>query len=154
MTEYERVVPEGIRRGDKVSYGASGDILFGEGRITDAVAAYQRWPEVGECGECGFFFEIAIAYDRIRQDDSAAAFYERVVATPALARVIDDASTLGPTLRRLGELYQARGDRAKAVEYYTRFADLWKSADAGLQPEVARARAAIKRLEGEQQRHS
>jgi len=51
--------------------------------------------------------------------------------------------------RRLGELYEARGDRAKAGDYYARLVDLWKDADPELQPIVADARAALKRLRGE-----
>jgi len=39
-------------------------------------------------------------------------------------------------LRRLGELYEARGDRERAREYYGRFVDLWKGADPELQPQV------------------
>ncbi len=154
LSEYEKTVPDGIRRGDKYVYGARGDILLEEGRIPDAVGAYQQWSEAAQCGECGFFFEIATAYERMGQDDSAAAFYERVVATAGTTRVLDDASTLGPSLRRLGELYEARGDRGKAVEYYARFVDLWKDADPELQPQIVRARAAIKRLGGEQRPQS
>ena len=146
LAEYEKTVPAGVRRGDAAAYGAAGDVLLAEGHMLDAVHAYQRWPEIAQCGECGFFFEIAAAYDRARQEDSAAAFYERAVATPGIARVLDDASTLGPTLRRLGELYEARGNVAKAAENYTRFVDLWKQADPELQPSVANARAALKRL--------
>ena len=52
-----------------------------------------------------------------------------------------DARAFAATLRRLGELYAARGDHAKAREYYGRFVELWKEADAELQPSVADARA-------------
>jgi hypothetical protein len=54
-----------------------------------------------------------------------------------------------PTLQRLGELYEARGNRARARHYYSRFIDLWKHADQELQPRVAEARAALKRLSAE-----
>ncbi len=154
LGEYERTVPDGIRKGDKQIFGIRGDILVGEGRVPDAIHAYRQWYEAAQCGECGFFFEIAAAYDRMGEEDSAAAFYERVVATPGATRVLDDAATLGPSLRRLGELSESRGDRAKAVEYYARFADLWKDADPELQPDVSRARAAIKRLGSEQRPRS
>ena len=46
---------------------------------------------------------------------------------------------LGPTLFRLGELYENAGDTKRATEYYGRFVDLWKNADAELQPRVAEA---------------
>jgi hypothetical protein len=56
---------------------------------------------------------------------------------------------LAPSLRRLGELYEAKGDRANAVAYYSRFVDLWKDADPALQPAVREAKARLARLVGE-----
>jgi len=53
---------------------------------------------------------------------------------------------LAPTTFHLGELYEARGDTVKAVKYYGEFAELWKSADAKLQPRVTEARSRIARL--------
>lgn len=52
-------------------------------------------------------------------------------------------------LRRLGQLYEARGDRDRALEYYGRFVDLWKDADPSLQPKVAETRRWIAQLAGE-----
>ena len=43
-----------------------------------------------------------------------------------------DAVDLAPTYRRLGELYEARGDRTNAMVYYNKFVDLWKNADPNL----------------------
>ena len=45
--------------------------------------------------------------------------------------------------------YEARGDRAKALEYYGRFVNLWKDADPELQPVVRDVRARMARLAGE-----
>jgi hypothetical protein len=50
--------------------------------------------------------------------------------------------------RRLGELYEARGDRAQAREFYGRFVDLWKDADPELRPVVRDGRARLIRLAG------
>lgn len=75
--------------------------------------------------------------------------YEQITRTPGLWGLLDNFYTLAPTYRRLGELYEARGDRAKAREDYGRFVDLWREADPELQPAVADARAAIKRLSAE-----
>jgi len=49
----------------------------------------------------------------------------------------------------VGELYEGRGDRAKAREYYGRFVDLWRDADPGFQPIVRDVRARMARLAGE-----
>jgi len=57
-----------------------------------------------------------------------------------------DPFMLGPVYRRLGELYDRKGDRAHAIEYDTRFADLWKDADPTLQPWVTAARGRAQAL--------
>jgi hypothetical protein len=43
-------------------------------------------------------------------------------------------------------LYQAKGDRARAIAHYTAFVNLWKNADPDLQPQVAAARKKIAQL--------
>ncbi len=96
---------------------------------------------------CGLF-EIARAYDHVGRADSALATYEQVVSTPGLFRLYDDSYTLAPTYKRLGELYETRGGHAKALQYYGRFVDLWKNADAELQPVVRDVRARLARLAG------
>jgi hypothetical protein len=60
-----------------------------------------------------------------------------------------DAWGLAPSLKRLGELYEARGDRQRALEYYGRFVALWKDADPALQPAVREVRGRMGQLAGE-----
>ncbi|MEO8336406.1 MAG: BTAD domain-containing putative transcriptional regulator [bacterium] len=50
---------------------------------------------------------------------------------------------LAPSLYRQAQIYDARGQKALAVERYKRFVDLWKDADPQLQPMVASGRARI-----------
>ena len=50
---------------------------------------------------------------------------------------------------KLGELYEAKGDRTRAVDYYGRFTALWREADPEFQPRVQEARRRIKDLTGE-----
>ena len=72
------------------------------------------------------------AYDLAGQGDSAIAVFERYVASPWMFRTVItgvtlnqlDATQLAPILRRLGELYEAKGDNAKAVSHYTAFVRL------------------------------
>jgi tetratricopeptide (TPR) repeat protein len=157
LTTYERAVPEGTRRGEAERHGAEGDLLLAAGRTDDAITSYEAWRGEG-CPICGVAglgaasdgsFELATAYDRAHTVDSALAYYERTVTMPAIGRVFEDARTLAATLKRLGELYEQRGNRAKALGYYGRFVDLWKEADPELQPVVKDVRARIARLAGE-----
>ena len=53
---------------------------------------------------------------------------------------------LGPAHKRLGELYEARGDTKRAAEHYAAFVELWKRADPELQPKVAEARMRLERV--------
>ena len=46
----------------------------------------------------------------------------------------------GPTLERVGQLYDEAGDLENAAVYYARFVELWADADAELQPRVEVAR--------------
>jgi hypothetical protein len=83
--------------------------------------------------------------------DSAVVWFERYLATPYW-RPTDprgDTRYLAGTYKRLGELYEARGDRQKAASYYTKFVELWKNADPELQPKVAEVRRALARLDVE-----
>lgn len=63
---------------------------------------------------------------------------------------LDAAAGLTPAYRRLGELYEAKNDRVDALRAYGKFVDLWKNADAGLQPQVADVRRRIERLQREE----
>lgn len=46
--------------------------------------------------------------------------------------------------KRLGELHEASGDSKRAIKRYGDFVELWKNADASLQPQVAEVRERIK----------
>jgi eukaryotic-like serine/threonine-protein kinase len=147
MRQFERDVPEGIRRGMWWRHWPEGYIALADGRKADALAAFRAgYDEAGSCMVCGLY-ELAGVYDSMGQADSAIVFYERAVSTPAtFGRLIGDGPTLAPSLKRLGELYEARGERKKATEYYGRFVDLWKNADPELQPGVKEVRARLARL--------
>jgi hypothetical protein len=75
--------------------------------------------------------------------------YDRAAEAPGLTRIYDEYDTVAQTYKRLGELYEERGNAVQAVDYYNRFVDLWESADQELQPVVRDVRARIARLVGE-----
>ena len=77
------------------------------------------------------------------------AVLERYIETPTdpIDRAIEDAWSLAGSHKRLAELYDAKGDRAKAMTHYTRFVGLWKNADLDLQPHVQKARERLAQLQ-------
>ena len=62
---------------------------------------------------------------------------------------VEDGSWYPLAHLRIGEYYQERGDKAKALDYLTKFTAMWKEADADLQPKVKEAKARIAELAGE-----
>ncbi len=127
---------------------ATGEIAIAEGRYEDAVRQLRPVEESWvECPLCGVR-ELGKALALSGQPDSAIAVYERYLDARLLFRLNTDALNLWRTFVALGELYEDRGDRERAIEMYTRFADLWEDADPELQPRVRDARQAIDRLRG------
>jgi tetratricopeptide (TPR) repeat protein len=149
LAEYERFVPAGLRNANPTRYGALGVLAVAEGRLQDARRAYEAWRDESGCIECGLFEEAQVE-ERLGSADSALALYERLVATESPFRLLDrDPFYLAATYKRLGELYEARHERDKARDYYSRFVSLWKGADPELQSLVRDVRARIARLSTE-----
>jgi tetratricopeptide (TPR) repeat protein len=124
-----------------------GRIAEAEGRPENALEAYRTWlAEDGACAVCGSY-ELGTIHDRLGRPDSAIAAFERIAGTPTVesARMLESYS-LAPSLKRLGELYESRGDRRRAADNYNRFVDLWKNADSELQPAVREVRARLAQL--------
>jgi len=86
---------------------------------------------------------LARAYDLDGKPDSAITVYERFLNTPVLERTVADAIFLTGVHKRLGELYEAKGQREKALAHYRTFIELWKDADPELQPRVTDARQRV-----------
>ena len=147
MAEFERVIPEGIRRGSFARRGAAAEIAAAQGHYAEAVAQASLLRQESGCPVCALL-DLGRMYEKTGQTDSALAAYETVVTRSAPYRIFDDSYQLAPTYKRLGELYEAKGDRAKALDYYGRFVDLWKNADPELQPVVRDVRQRLARLGG------
>jgi tetratricopeptide (TPR) repeat protein len=86
------------------------------------------------------------AYDLAGNADSAIAVFERFVNTPFMDRTGVDGAFLPGVHKRLGELYEAKGQRDKALQHYRIFIGLWKNADPELQPKVTDARQRVAAL--------
>ena len=119
-----------------------------ERRPQDAIAQFRR--VIGSelfCAICGSG-ALARAFDAAGMRDSVVAVYERSLASRIPSdRRIEDIMERARALKRLGELYEDRGNLARAIRRYREFIELWKDADPELQPVVADVRERIARLD-------
>ena len=149
LDEYRRVADTADVRRSKDGLELVGSwIDLAEGRPESAIRAISRYREENHCGTC-LLWELAAAWDRAGSPDSAIATYEEFLTVPSTGRLGDDAQYRAMILRRMGEMYEQRGDRTKALDYYGRFTGLWKNADTELQPMVAQVKSRMTRLAGE-----
>jgi DNA-binding SARP family transcriptional activator/thioredoxin-like negative regulator of GroEL len=150
LAEYERSVDPRFRRlaepHDHTRYAARGEAALAEGRVQDAIAEFRKGEGASQCPVCGME-SLARAYETSGQTDSAVAAYERRLRTLWGQRVMLDAVELPLVYRRLGALYETRGELEKAKGAYTRFIDLWKNCDPEVQPQVAEVRRQVHRLQ-------
>jgi tetratricopeptide (TPR) repeat protein len=122
-------------------------VAAAERRFDEALQHARAFSTRFFCQSCGANL-MATAHDGAGRADSALAHWEAYAASPQ-RMLFWDYPELARAYRRLGELYEARGERERAIEWYGRFADLWKSADPALQPLVRDVQARIQRLAGE-----
>ncbi|HEU4721940.1 MAG TPA: BTAD domain-containing putative transcriptional regulator [Gemmatimonadaceae bacterium] len=119
-----------------------GVIALAEGRAAEAVERLRTAAEQHQCTIC-VLPDLARAYEADGKTRAATAVYERYVTTPWFWRYETDALELGPALEKLASLYDAAGERGKAQGARTRLVQLWRRADAELQPVVAQARSGV-----------
>ncbi len=126
-----------------------GTIAMAEKRPAEALKLYQSIdPRLSGCRAC-LSAAMGRAFDAAGQPDSAIAWSERYLGAAGEQRGYEDGFSLAPTYRRLGELYEEQGDRARAASYYQKFIDLWRDADADLQPQVADVKKKLAKVVGE-----
>jgi eukaryotic-like serine/threonine-protein kinase len=121
--------------------------LLAEGKTEDAIRMSRRI-DVDDDGLrtfCDFCPHLMLArsFDAANASDSTIAALERYLASTNVNRVNPDIWFRGPAHKRLGELYEAKGDTKRAATQYAAFVELWKNADADLQPKVAEVRARL-----------
>lgn len=130
---------------------ALGMIAVAEKRPLDAVRQFyasDSLPDgpVNDCAAC-IDADVGMAYDRANMPDSAIAHYERYLKASAAYKLFNDADELALIYRRLGELYETKGNRGEAARYYAKFVDLWRNADADLQPVVSEVKQRLADLQ-------
>lgn len=121
-----------------------GQIALASEQYDEAVRAFRAAGTYG-CPICHLPL-LGRAYDLGGKPDSAIATYSRFLTTPMLQRTDLDATFLPGIHKRLGELYEERGDRQLALAHYRTFIELWTDADAELQPRVTDARQRVAAL--------
>jgi eukaryotic-like serine/threonine-protein kinase len=124
---------------------ALGEIAIAERRYDAAIEAL-RLGDVGTCMRC-VLPSLARAFDLTNRPDSTIATLERYLGITQERRSPIDAMSVAPAHKRLAELYDAKGDAAKAITHYRAYIEMWKGADPELQPWVMRARQRLAVLE-------
>jgi len=77
------------------------------------------------------------AYEALERPDSAITAYQAYFTDPPTSYPVTlDAVFRFDTLERLARLREVHGDSTAAATFYARAADLWREADADLQPRV------------------
>ena len=148
LAESDRLIPAGVQRGNFFRLGAMADLAAARGDYRGAIAGERAMRAIWGCTQCGLF-EIAANFAKLGQADSALYYYEQSQSRKGSFAILSDATREAATYQRLGELYEARGNRQKAIQSYLKLADLWKDADPELQPIVKDAHARVTRLSGE-----
>ena len=119
-------------------------LSLAEGAPAEALELF-RSIEAGNCGLCGIL-DRAQAFEALDQPDSAIVYYEAYLETNDVQRAAFDNENRGPTLERLGQLYDESGDPEQAAVYYARFVELWTDADPELQPRVQAAQSRLEEI--------
>ncbi len=120
-------------------------VALAEGRWDDAIPALHEADRRRVMGDRYALNLIGRAHDQAGRPDSALAYLQRFVDTPS-PDPWEDAQWLPRTHRRLGELYEAKGDTEKAIANYARFVNLWRDAEPSLQPQVREVSQRLERL--------
>jgi tetratricopeptide (TPR) repeat protein len=130
----------------------NGEIALAEGKAAEALREF-RAGDLGEDGapiqcEACTLFNLARAFDAAGQADSGVGHFERYLGVSAARR--PDQVSLASVEKRLGELYDSRNERQKAITHYAAFVEQWQAADADLQPVVATVRRRLNELRGQE----
>lgn len=151
LARMQRDIPSkqlGVQRYD--IHNTRGEIALAERRASDALVEF-RQSNLGGCAICDLP-NLGRAYDMSGNVDSTIATFQGYLASTAFERSYVDELYRAGLYRRLGELYEARGDSARAIGNYAAFTEYWKNADPELQPRVVRAKRRLENLRNSERR--
>ncbi len=155
LADYRTALPgaEQVELNANLVAAAEGEIMLAEGNTAAAIAKFRRTLTARDggrppCETCGML-GLGKAFDKAGQADSAITWYQRYLAVPAARRFFFfvDAQNLARIRKRLGELYEQKGERQQALEQYTALVDQWRDADPELQPTVRTIKQRIAELQ-------
>ena len=119
-----------------------GLVALSERRVDDAIARLRLAAERNICPSC-VLPDLGRAYEAAGRLKEATDAYQRYLTTPWVWRYEPDAVELGWTLQRLGQLSEKSGDVSRARTSYQQLLDLWKGADAALEPVLQAVRSRL-----------
>jgi tetratricopeptide (TPR) repeat protein/tRNA A-37 threonylcarbamoyl transferase component Bud32 len=145
LAAFDKRRADGARLDDEINrHRALGNIAMGEKKYDEAIREF-RAADIDDCEACTFA-KVALAHDLANRPDSAIAAYEGFVNAHTFYRLFIDGQYLPSSYKRLGELYEGKGNTGKAIENYQKFVALWKNADPELQPQVTAVKAKLAKL--------
>ncbi|HZI30488.1 MAG TPA: protein kinase [Gemmatimonadaceae bacterium] len=128
------------------------EVLMAERKGLEAATEFRRSDSLpdgpdGACLVC-LPMRLAFAFSEAEMSDSAIHYMQQALTTFDPNRMDDiiDPYILPLFNKRLGELYEARGDRVKAAEHYRKVIEIWKNADPEVQVIVNELKARVRRL--------
>ncbi len=152
LAEFDAAMPDSVIRRvrEPERHAMLALIAVGEKRYPEAIRELWRADTTydgpdGSCYIC-VLDDIGGAWNQAGVADSAIYYWERYLNSPLMGRQGQDGAQRALMLKRLGELYEARGDVANAARRYREFVQLWERADPRLQPKVAEVRRKLSRL--------
>ena len=133
---------------------AVGAIAAAEGHLERAVSAFLAWHASPPASAMVLYNrglpEAAAILARRGQADSAVVLFERAIGTSsAWGGFSYEPGWYAQALLMLGDLYEARGDRAKAAEYFRRHIEVFRNPDPPIARQVAAVREKLARVTGE-----
>ncbi|MBP9897121.1 MAG: protein kinase [Gemmatimonadales bacterium] len=126
----------------------TGAVAFAEGRYEDAIRDFTFSEQRFSTRPRMAALVRGLAYRELGRADSAIAAFEQFLAARDATGELD-MQWRAPVLQYLGELYEAKGNRAKALERYGQFTEQWAKADPALQVRVREVRQRMAKLQGE-----
>ena len=133
---------------------AVGAIAAAEAQWERAVSAFLAWHSSPPASAMVLYNrglpEAAAVMVRRGQPDSAIVLFERAIGTSsAFGGFSYEPGWYAQALVMLGALYEAKGDRAKAAEYYRQHIAIFKDPDPSIARQVDAVRAKLTRVTGE-----